>query len=132
MLILEPDEVVCVGVRLSGVQSVSVNEEALEVVAEGGDGGPHLTFVDVPLRRVRVDIRQSVPEGDAFAFSVGLEGALLVRWSAGGRGGAAGGINARGVVVSSQYTFDSGKGATRVVSVVCVSDDGSASPVVVQ
>jgi hypothetical protein len=42
------------------------------------------------------------------------------------------GINARGVVVSSQYTFDSGKGATRVVSVVCVSDDGAASPVVVQ
>ena len=132
MLILEPDEVVIVGVRLSGVQSVSVSEEALEVVAEGGDGGPHLTFVDVPLRRVRVDIRQAVQEDDAFALSAGEEGNLKVRWSAGGRGGAVRGLNARGVIVSSQYTFDSGKAATRVVSVVCVSDDGSASPVVVQ
>ncbi|MEM7629994.1 MAG: hypothetical protein AAF356_11330 [Planctomycetota bacterium] len=128
MLIVGPGEVRFGGRVWERVSWVSVAQEGEGVVAEWGDEGPHAAFVDVPRRRVDIEVVQEVAGTDLVDPELGEREDLVVL--ARSAGGATRTVRVDAVVRSVRHEV-SARGATRRVRLIGVSDDGSDDPVAV-
>lgn len=131
MLVLAPESVAFEGEAWSGVESIAVDRVASKQVAEVGDLGPHVVFADVPEQRVDVKVTRRIERSELETVRPGDEGTLTFR-AGFGRTDAGWSLVTIGVVVTRvAHVFDR-SGVKRVVTMVGVSLDGSADPVVVE
>ncbi|GAB5497450.1 MAG: hypothetical protein Phyf2KO_25300 [Phycisphaerales bacterium] len=131
MLVLAPESVEFDGDPWLGVESIAIDRTAGREVVEVGDLGPHVVFADVPEQRVSVKVSRKIERSELESVLPGDEGELVFR-AGFGRTDAGWSSVTIGVVVSRvDHDFDRG-GVRRVVTMVAVSADGVADPVVVE
>lgn len=127
-MILRPDVVRFGGVEWAGVERLVVERSAARTVRAWSDGGAHAVFVDVPEQAVRVRVVQAADRSLLVTPVPGEQGQLRAEVGGGGEEGRRL-VRIEAVVESVSYEIG-GRAATRVVTLVGVSSDGS-DPVVV-
>jgi hypothetical protein len=137
MLCLQPREVAWNGATLPDVSVVAVDRNGRRIVREWDDGGPHARFVDVADIEVTVRVVQQLWRGDLGGPVIGSAGELTFRTAP-----TAGDVGTRRYVVSgvvTSVTHDvshssgarAGGSARREITIVGVSGDGVADPMVI-
>ena len=126
MLIVGPAEVSFGGAAWDRVSFVSIAREADRPIAEFGDRGSFAAYVDVPRERVEIDVVQELAGTVLDEPELGERADLVVvaRSAAGTRRTVR--VDA---VVRSVRDEVSGRGATRRVRLMGVSDTGADDPV---
>jgi len=131
VLLLNPRSVVFGSATWSGVTSVSVDRDAERLVSELGASGPHVVLADVPEQRVRVKVVQEMDGDDLAAPEPGEMAAMSFTASANASGAGQTEVSLTAVVTGVRYEVSRRGGAVRTVSLIAVSSDGVADPVVV-
>lgn len=137
MLCLQPREVAWNGVTLGDVSVIAVDRRGRRIVREWDDGGPHARFADVADIEVTVRVVQQLWRGDLGGPSVGSAGELVFRTVP-----TAGDVGAKRYVVNGvvmNVTHDvshasgsrAGGSARREITIMGVSSDGLADPIVI-
>lgn len=131
MLLLHPREVRFLSTLWRSVTSIVIDRAATRVVAEVGDGGPHVVFADCPQQRVTVRVVMDITEDTLASPALGEQGALSFVTAPTGVNGARSRIALQGVVASVTHELSLRRGAVRTVELVAISSDGSADPVTI-
>lgn len=131
MLILNPERVTFGTLRIEHVSALAVDRAPEREVVERGDGGPHITFADVPEQRITITVVQTL-ERDAPAAPLPGQAGLL-SWSAAPGSSDAGRLraSAQAVVLRVRHDLLQRRAATRAITFLAVSADGAADPITV-
>jgi len=132
MLVLNPRRVSFGGQAWGEVLSVAVDRQAVELLEEFGDDGPHCVLVDAVRQRVGVTVVQQLVSGEApDTPRPGDAGDLVFAFAAAGGSGRKVRVTIPAVVASVAHAVRLKTGATRTMSFRAVSSDGNTDPVVV-
>ncbi len=127
MVVLRPDQVRFGDDRWDGVTRISIDRFGMRVIEEWGDEGVYASFVDVARVRVKVRVVQEFEAGDLEGPMPGAMEELRIYVSSGTDAGRK--IVRMDAVVESVSYSAGGSRSERVISLVCVSDDGIVDPV---
>lgn len=117
---------------LASVSVIAIDRRADKLVVERAGAGPHAVFVDAPEQSTLIRVRRAVAPGEAPI--PGLRPGALVGFfvrlapSAGDAGGRT--IAAQAVVRAVEHDLGGRAGAEQTISLVAVSTDGAADPII--
>lgn len=131
MLILHPREVSFLNVPWKNVTSIVVDRAATKVVADMGDGGPHVVLVDCPEQRVTIRVTMDIAEDTLVSPSLGVQGVLVFATAPTGVNASRFSVSATAVVTAVSHELSLRKGAVRTVELVAVSSNGTADPITI-
>jgi hypothetical protein len=129
MLLLNPRRVTFADETWEDVVAVSIDRAAAEEALEWGDLGPHVVFADVPRQRVTIRVVQELSRDDLGAPRPAEEGEISFFTSPATSDAWRRKVSARAVVMSVSHEVSLRRASTRTVTLVAVSEDGSADPV---
>lgn len=127
MVVLRPAEVRFGSHVWHAVERVAIHRVGTRVVRETGNEGPETVFVDVTDRTVRARVWQALDQTTLDSPLPGDAGLVRIELGTGADGGRRQ-VRFDAVVESVTHQV-SGSHATRVVSLIAVSDASDANPV---
>jgi hypothetical protein len=131
MLILNPRSVRFGTAAWDDVESVVIDRAGTRVVEEWGDLGPYEVLADVPEQRVTVRVVQAVHRDDVNVPRPGEQDTLMLFTAPEGNELKRKKVTCVAVVKDVSHELSFKKGALRTVTLVAVSSDGAADPIVV-
>ncbi|XVJ58421.1 MAG: hypothetical protein HEQ23_03080 [Tepidisphaera sp.] len=137
MLMLMPRSVKFGATTIESVTAVAIDRAPDKLIADRGDGGPHITFADVPEQRVTVSVRQHLIREDVTDLKPGASGTLAVWTAPAASETARRKLSGVAVLLSSETELRSGASAasgvvaTRVLRFLMVSADGAADAITI-
>lgn len=132
MLLLTPRAVRFGEATWEDVSAVVVDRASRRSVVEWSDLGPHAVLADVPEQEVTVRVVQSLTRDAPDAPRPGDAGQLSFDTSPAGTDTGRRRVSAQAVVLGVRHELSVKGGATRTVTLVAVSPDGAADPVIVE
>ena len=132
MLLLTPRVVRFGDATWEDVSAVVVDRAARRKVVEWSDMGPHVALADVPEQEVTLRVVQSLARDAPDGPKPGDAGELSFDTSPAGTDAARRRVRAQAVVLDVRHELSVKGGATRTVTLVAVSPDGAADPLIVE
>lgn len=131
MLFLNPAKLTLLSADYSNIESVAISRLAHHEVTEWSDAGPFAVFADVPECKVEIAITQRLdtgPDQSLLGPKPGEQGALELTTSPNASHAQRKKLIAQVVVRAVRY--DLGAKPKRTISLVAISPDGAADPIV--
>ena len=132
MLVLSPELVKFGSAAWTDVTLVAVDRETTRPAPEWGDLGPHVTFVDAPERRTTIRIIRRLLRDDLGAPRPGDSAEVVFYTSPAAADALRKRVRAAAVVTTVAYELSKARGALQTITMICVSSDGAAEPVIVE
>lgn len=132
MLVLNPRLVTFDQQSWQNVTAVSIDRTATKETVEWSDMGPHVALADVPEQRVTIKVIQSLDADDLDATKPADAGSLTLHTSPAASDAGRKRISAQVVVTKVEHEISLKRGAVRTVTMVAVSPDGQADPILVE
>ena len=132
MLLLSPQSVKFGTDRWDDVGALSLDRIASRLTLEWSDMGPHIVFADVPEERVTIRVTRRLHRDAAFTPRPGDAGELVAYTSPSAGDSSRRRVRIESVVTAVSHEISATGGATQVVTLVGVSSNGAADPVVVE
>lgn len=130
MLLLSPTRVSFGSLVLPNVSSISIDRAASREAIDFSDNGPHPTFADIPEQKVLITILQHLTSSDFAAPLPSSSATLTIHAKPNDSDSGSITLQATTVVRSCTHTL-SPKGATRTISLIALSSNGTTDPITI-
>ncbi len=130
MFLSSPTRVTFGSLLLTDVSSIAIDRTASREAIDFSDAGPHPTFADIPEQKVLITIQQHLTASDIAAPLPSSSATLTIRARPNNSDSATLTLQTTAVVRACTHSLNS-KGATRTLSLIALSSNGSADPITI-
>jgi len=128
MIWMNPRNVSFAGQPLRQVESIIANRRAEGVVAEYGQGGPFVQFVDVPQQRVTLMIERIVTQDEPMDLRPSQQGTLVFESAPSLSEGSGRRVSCTAVLIGVEHALNTKRGMVQKIEAIAVSSNGSTDP----
>jgi len=131
MLFLNPPSLSLLSTTYSNIESVSIDRLAHRELTDYSDSGPYAVFADIPESKVEIAITQRLDSGNDQSLTgpkPGQQGTLELTTSPNASQAQRKKLTAQVVIRSVRYDLTAKP--KRTISLVAISPDGAADPIV--
>jgi hypothetical protein len=129
MIWMNPRNVSLAGQPLPRVVSIAASRRAEGVVAEYGQAGPFVQFVDVPRQRVSLTIERIITEDEPMDLRPADLGTLAFESARSLSEGEGRRVSCIVVLAAVEHTLSTKRGMVQTIEAIAISSNGSADPI---
>lgn len=128
MIWMNPSNVSFGGQPLARVESIIANRRAEGVVAEYGQAGPFVQFVDVPQQRITLMIERIVTQDEPMDLRPSQQGTLVFESARSLSEGEGRRVSCEAVLIGVEHALSTKRGMVQKIEAIAVSSSGSTDP----